>query len=113
LVEQATRGLQRLSRTVEDVLDLAQLQETGIELARELVVPESLLAEVAVAHELMAAEHGHVLRIEDSSDAARVLVDRRRMLQVLGNLVANALRYSPPRTAIHLAAVVCGDEVRL
>lgn len=113
LVEQATRGLQRLSRTVEDVLDLAQLQETGIELARELVSPESLLAEVAVAHELMAAEHDHVLRIEDSSDAAAVLVDRRRMAQVLGNLVANALRYSPPRTTIRLAAMACGDEVRL
>jgi signal transduction histidine kinase len=113
LVDQATRGLQRLSRTVEDVLDLAQLQETGIELTRELVRPESLLAEAAVAHELMAAEHGHVLRIEDSSDAPAVLVDRRRMSQVLGNLVANALRYSPPRSTVRLAATLHGDEVRL
>ncbi|MGH2471375.1 MAG: GAF domain-containing sensor histidine kinase [Candidatus Limnocylindria bacterium] len=112
LVEQATRGLQRLSRTVEDVLDLAQLQETGIELTRELVQPESLLAEVAAAHELMAAEHGHVLRVGDDGEAPAVLVDRRRMSQVLGNLVANALRYSSPRSNVRLSATLHGDEVR-
>jgi signal transduction histidine kinase len=112
IVAQGTRGLQRLSRNVEDLLDLAQLQEARIELSRELLRPDALLSEVAAAHELMAGERAQTLRVECAVEGMAVLADRRRMSQVLGNLVANAIRYSPASTTIRIVATRAGDEVR-
>jgi signal transduction histidine kinase len=112
LIAQATRALQRLSRTVEDLLDLAQLQEARIELVREFSRPEALLADVAAAHELMASDRGQTLEVQCAQDLPDLLVDRRRMSQVLGNLVANAVRYGPPQSAIVLTAGYSDGEVR-
>lgn len=111
LTAQAMRALRRLSRTVEDLLDLAQLQEARIELVREFTRPEALLADVAAAHELMAGERGQTLEVRSDPRLPELFVDRRRMSQVLGNLVANAIRYAPPRTAIVLGAEQRETEV--
>lgn len=112
LVEQAERHVQRLQRNVEDLLDLAQLQEARIELQREFTTPRALFREVVSAHEPLAAAKRQRIRIGIEGDVPAVLVDRRRMQQVVGNLVANACRYAPEATDIELGAERAGDEVR-
>ncbi|MGH2377218.1 MAG: ATP-binding protein [Candidatus Limnocylindria bacterium] len=111
LIEQAERHVVRLQRNVEDLLDVAQLQEARIELQREFVDSASLLVELAAAHEPIAAAKQQRIVVA-SGDAPPVLVDRRRIQQALGNLVQNACRYAPDRTEIVLRAERAGDEVR-
>lgn len=112
LVEQAERHVRRLGRSVEELLDLAQLQEARIELQREFVAPEALLGEVAAAHEpVLAAKRQRVL-VSAGATLPPVLVDRRRMQQILGNLVQNASRYSPEGTTVALRAQRIGPTVR-
>ena len=112
LIDQARRNVQRLQHDVEDLLDLAQLQEAKIELSREFVPPEALLAEVASAHEVIATQRSQRLVVDCVPGMPPVLVDRRRMQQVLGNLVANAVRYSPEGGSIRLRAERAGGEIR-
>jgi len=112
LVDQAERHVGRLQRNVEDLLDIAQLQEARIELQREFTGTPALLAEVVSAHEPIAAAKGQTLRVTLEEGLPPVLVDRRRMQQVLGNLVLNASRYAPEDTLIELRAKRVGDEVR-
>ncbi|MGH2451143.1 MAG: sensor histidine kinase, partial [Candidatus Limnocylindria bacterium] len=95
------------------LLDLAQLREARIELAREFVTPAGLLADVAATHELMATAKRQTLLVRCPDDLGAVLVDRRRMSQVLGNLVANAIRYSPAEGHVTLRGERRGGEVRL
>ncbi|HUG55631.1 MAG TPA: ATP-binding protein [Candidatus Limnocylindrales bacterium] len=113
LIEQARRNVDRLQRHVEDLLDLAQLRQARIELAREFVKPAALLAEVAAAHEVMSTAKRQTLLVRCPDDVGPVLVDRRRMAQVLGNLVANAIRYSPEAGNVTLRGERRGSEVRL
>jgi K+-sensing histidine kinase KdpD len=112
LIDQARRNVQRLQHDVEDLLDLAQLQEAKIELSREFVSPEALLAEVASAHEVIATQRSQRLVVDCDRGIPPALVDRRRMQQVLGNLVANAVRYSPEGGSIRLCAERAMGELR-
>jgi signal transduction histidine kinase len=112
LIDQAERHVQRLQRNVEDLLDLAQLQEARIELQREFVGARSLLGDVAAAHEPILAARHQRFRVVCGDEVPPVLVDRRRMQQVVGNLVQNASRYAPERTTVELRAERADGVVR-
>ena len=112
LYDQVSRNLQRLSQTVQDLIDLAQLREARIELEREYLPGRELLEETARAHQLLATERGQTLVIEGSSDLPLAYVDRARILQVLGNVVANAIRYGPMDLPIALECERVDNELR-
>lgn len=111
LVGQAERHAQRLTRSVGELLELAQLQEAKVRLEREFVPCDALLGEVTAAHEALADARRQ--RLEVSSTAPPLYVDRRRMLQVLGNLVSNAIRYSPEGGTIRITAAPRDGQVEL
>jgi signal transduction histidine kinase len=113
LIATARRHVERLDRTVQDLLDLAHLQETRIELEREYVAPGVLLHEAASAHEVIAAQRGQGIAVEDHGAPPLAYVDRRRMQQILGNLVANAIRYAPEQSTITLRATADDGKLRL
>jgi signal transduction histidine kinase len=113
LIAQARRHVERLDRTVQDLLDLAHLQEAHIELEREYVAPGLLLHEAAAAHEVLAAQKGQGIIVEDQGAPPLAFVDRRRMQQILGNLVANAVRYAPEQSLITLRAAAEDGKLRL
>jgi signal transduction histidine kinase len=105
--------VERLDRTVQDLLDLAHLQETRIDLEREYVAPAVLLHEAASAHEVIAAQRGQGITVLDQGAPPLAYVDRRRMQQILGNLVANAIRYAPEQSTITLRATADDGKLRL
>ena len=113
LVDQAERHVQRLQRMVEDLLTLAQLQEARVDLEREFVSARMLLADVALSHEALASARRQRIRLKCDEDLPPILVDRRRMGQVLGDLVDNAARYAPEETTIELRAERVDGAVRL
>ncbi len=98
-----------MNALVSDLLDVARI-ETG-ELA---VAPEP--AELAVL--LDRARNGfsngggtHTLAIDIEPDLPLVMADRRRIVQVLGNLLSNAARNSPESSVIRMSAVREGVHV--
>ncbi len=113
LIAQARRHVERLDRTVQDLLDLAHLQETRTALEREYVSPSVLLNEAAGAHAVLAARRGQEIAVAANGAPPLAYVDRRRMQQILGNLVANAVRYAPERTTITLGASAGEGRLRL
>jgi len=90
------RNARRLLRLVNDLLLLAQAQAGRLELERELVDLSELVAD---AYELgrPLAEQGHLaLRLDAPAPGiAMVSGDRLRLGQLLDNLVANALKFTP------------------
>ena len=94
---------QRLERLVGDLLDLARLERAEFRVARE---PVDLGAIAASARERLVAEaRERDLRIELSVlPGAAALADRDRLLQVVSNLLENALRVTPRGGSITLAA---------
>lgn len=110
-VSVAARGTRRLSRLVEDIIDLERL-ETGLFGFRP--VPHDLHALLVEAVESLAplterAGVGLVLH----ETPAHVLCDGDRVQQALINLVGNAIKFTAPGGSIHLEAVHRGEEVEV
>lgn len=113
LIAQARRNVDRLQYTVQELLDLAQLQQASIELDREHVPCDALLAEAAAAVEVIAERRGQRIVTEVEPALPAAFVDRRRIQQVLGNLLTNAVRYAPEHSTITLRASADGDRLQL
>jgi PAS domain S-box-containing protein len=107
MVEMAIGNCDRLVRLVNDILDFDSVEKGRLPLHRHPVEAVDLLRRAAdVAHS--AASQVHInFRID--ARPARVLADQERILQVLNELVTNAIKFSPPETVIRLAALVPGS----
>jgi len=84
----------RVAALVEELLDLTQLQMgRSLELNR---APTDLIAvarEVVAEHQQLSARH--TLRVETSEPEVVGDWDKRRLMRVLGNMLENAIKYSP------------------
>ena len=104
----ATEELERMRRIVEDLLLLARLDE-GMPLARQPVEVE-LVAREALLRGMQLERREHTVAIEEGLS---VEADPERLLQVLTNLVTNAVRHGGSDATIAIAARREGSRVAI
>ncbi len=102
MIDIAIANSDRLIRLVNDILDFDSVERGRLPLHRQPIEAIDLLRRAAdVAHS--AAAQAHIsFRIE--APLAPVFADEDRILQVLNELVTNAIKFSPQETTILLAA---------
>ena len=88
---------------MEDINDVSRAEEGRIELDRSPQGVSGLLHAATEAHKEAYATKGVALTM-DADPGLAVDVDRQRMGQVLGNLLTNALRHTPPGGRVTLEA---------
>ncbi len=92
----------RMNRLIGDLLDATRLEADTLSLERAPHDPVVLAREALLEAATLAATKGIEI-VPDLHDALPpVNVDRGRILQVLGNLLANAIRFTPPKGGIRL-----------
>jgi PAS domain S-box-containing protein len=102
MVEMAIANSDRLIRLVNDILDFDRVGKGKLPLDR-LPVEAMVLLRRAADVAYPQANQAHItLRIE--APPMQVLADEERILQVLNELVANALKFSQSDTTIRLSA---------
>lgn len=100
----------RLSRLVDDLLDLARLDAGQVSFAREPVDLNALIARVIDRLSLRAGEKS--VRLENAvAGLPTVVGDGDRLAQVFTNLVDNAIKHTPAGGRIRLRADARGLEV--
>ena len=103
MVEMAIGNSDRLIRLVNDILDFDSVERGKLPLNRAPVNVLDLLRRAAdVAH---AAATQAQMSIRAVAGKLNVLADEERILQVLNELVSNAIKFSPPETSIHHSAL--------
>ncbi|MBO9710929.1 MAG: PAS-domain containing protein [Caulobacter sp.] len=103
----------QLARSIDDVLDMAQIDAGEMALEIEDVRVASLLAD-AQERGLKAAQLGGVtLAVECDKDVGLIRGDHKRLSQILDHLIENALRQTPPDGVVTLSARRALGEVRL
>ena len=96
---------QRMSRLVQDLLDLAKMEAGHVELDFRRVDVGQLLQRVHRKYTVMARERGIRLECElPEQELVLENADEGRLEQVLANLLSNALRHTPADKAIRLSA---------
>ena len=102
MIEMAIGNSDRLIRLVNDILDFDSVERGRLPLHRQPVEAVDLLRRAADVAHSAAAQANITFRIE--APLAPVFADQDRILQVLNELVTNAIKFSPRETAIRLAA---------
>ena len=109
----AVDEIRMLTGLVEDLRTLALAEAGTLALHCETTDLSVLAHEVAASFEALAAQARVRLRVETPDDLPLVELDPLRIRQVLGNLVANALRYAPADSEILIAAEPGVDRITL
>jgi signal transduction histidine kinase len=102
--------MHKLSRLVDDLrlLTLAEGGQLQLDL-QALDVPQ-LLADVRDAFAYQAGEDGIALALDVAESLPPLVADPQRLGQVLGNLMANALRHTPSGGDVTLGAALESDD---
>ena len=109
MVTIAVENTDRLVRLINDILDIERINSGDIDM-RQQSCDAAELIQRAVEGIGQAATDAHVRLIEDAQPAA-LLADRDRVLQTLTNLISNAVKFSPPGTAVRASCMRRDDEV--
>ena len=109
MLEVAIGNCDRLVRLVNDILDFDRVEKGGMPLHLQTMPAADILRRAAdVEHE--AALKAHITFRFDAPLSVKVRVDLDRILQVLAELVSNAIKFSPPQTIIKLGAQASGSN---
>ena len=90
------RAVRSLLTLVDDLLELSRAESGQLRLSIQPVDIRQLVCDTAAEHRAAAEARGHRLEVEIADAVGTVHTDHGRVVQILGNLVSNAIKYTPP-----------------
>jgi signal transduction histidine kinase/DNA-binding response OmpR family regulator len=94
-VDMARQAATRMNQLVDQLLDLARAQAGTITVAAAPVQLDRLAREVIERYRAAAASKQLTIVLGASADDISIVGDPERLAQVLGNILTNAIRFSP------------------
>lgn len=104
------RSAERMNRLIVDLLDLASIRAARLKVERRPVEVAGLIEDTLEGFRVIAEEKGVQLAGETEHDE-QVNCDRDRVLQILANLVGNAIKFTPGGGSVTLRAQVSRHEM--
>ncbi|WP_207480445.1 PAS domain-containing sensor histidine kinase [Arenibaculum pallidiluteum] len=98
---------------IEDVLDVSRIEAGQTQLRPEPMPLEGVLLECRAWIARRAEEHGVRLTLDLPTPCPRLHADRRAVRQMILNLLANAVKFTPPGGSVALAVRETGSGVEL
>ncbi len=101
------RRTEHMARLVDGILEVSRMQRGKVELRLETTDLRDMIAEGIDEYRAQLSEHGLMLVADLPDEPVHVWADRMRLVQVIDNLVANAVRYTPSggRVTVRLAKI--------
>lgn len=100
LVQLGRRESERVIRLINDMLDMKKLEAGKLVLYRQNLDPSDVVAQTIEAMEAFAREHKITLKCNIAAGAPKIYADKDLLVQVITNLVANAIRFSPENSEV-------------
>ena len=107
------RENQKLKGHIDKVLELASLESTTYRLDRQLIDPAPVVARVVANFRYRAAERGGTVTLAADAPTRRLSVDEMHFVNVIENLLDNALKYGPPGGTVVVRTAVSDDHWHL
>jgi PAS domain S-box-containing protein len=106
------RSAERMNRLIGDLLDSASVDAGKLVVEPEPTAVAPLVEEALDAMRPLAATKALVLESDVPEDVPRVWADPSRLQQVFGNLLGNAVKFTPRGGRITVSAAPVGDRVQ-
>jgi signal transduction histidine kinase/ActR/RegA family two-component response regulator len=107
------RQMQQLTHLVDDLLDVSRVSRGLIELRREVLRLDEVLAAATEATRPLVVSRRHTVVRESGANGLHVSGDRVRLVQVFSNLLNNAAKYTEPGGRIEIEASSAGSVVHV
>jgi heavy metal sensor kinase len=109
ILESAREEVDKMSRTVSNLLTLARVDEGKLDLlTKQVNLPEEIEAAVTPLRPLAESKR---LRLEVDAEPCTAQADPQRLHQALTNLIENAIKFVPPGGEVHVTTWRRSDEV--
>lgn len=102
----------RMNRLIGDLVDIASIESGMLAVAREVGDPAQVVTEALEIFQAKAAENAITLVAEIVPPLPHAAYDPARILQVLTNLLSNALKFTPANGRVVVRVEHIGDEIR-
>ena len=112
-LEMIDRQVGHLARLIDDLLDVSRIVSGKLEMARERCDFAAVVRELVDEYRGPIESSGLRLSAELASGPFYVSGDRRRLLQVVGNLLQNARKFTPPGGTVSVKLSARDDRVQL
>ncbi len=112
LIELANSNCERLTMLLNDILDLQKIAAGKMEFIYVCNNVSALLTETISLNQTFAAEYNVNLIMKETHPSLHIYVDRDRTIQVLTNLISNAVKFSKPHDTVELIAKRFNNLVR-
>jgi signal transduction histidine kinase len=111
LVQIAKTNTDRLVRLVNDILDIEKLEFGQLKLQPSEVEVSALLQEAKLQNQAYADKYLVRLDLISPTDATPIYLyqDKFRLLQILSNLISNAIKFSPSHSVVKLSYQLQGQ----
>jgi signal transduction histidine kinase/DNA-binding response OmpR family regulator len=103
----------RQAQLVEDILQISRIDAGRLEMQPRATDLNSLAETIFASRKVLADERGLAMEYHPATPGPMVLVDPDRMMQVLGNLVTNAIQYTPRKGKIIISTGTAEEGGRL
>ena len=100
----AVRNTARLEGLVNDIMDYSKIMAGKLGITKENCDPRALLNEAADGLRATALAQGVKLAVDDCEPLPEISAESRRVIQVLTNLVSNAIKFTPARGRVTVTA---------
>jgi PAS domain S-box-containing protein len=110
IIQRATQGMERL---VNDLLDMARIDAGAFTVRKEPLDIGAVIRELVELFEPQALAKQIVLRAELQEGIPPVQADRDRLVQVLSNLVGNALKFTAAGHKVDVREAICEGGVQI
>lgn len=107
-----SNGISQIARLIEDLVDWASIEQGKFRLETNLFDPGGMVEEVVVGPQTRAATRGLSLKTDLEKGLATISADKKRLAQVLNNLLENAIRHTPKGGSIVVKVSRDGPAVR-
>ncbi len=104
-VEAIATSADRLSQQINTVLDYSQGEAGALPIARSPVDVAAMVKSIADDHAEAAASKGIELQLDVADNVGEILGDEQRLLQAIGHLADNAIRYGRDDGRVIIAVV--------
>jgi signal transduction histidine kinase len=107
------RAADEMNRLIGDLLDVTRIEAGRLSVETAATSVHSLLDRLEEAHAPAAREKQLVWEVQRPDERIALDVDEGRILQALGNLVGNAIKFTPEGGTVRVVTEWAGDRVRI
>lgn len=113
LLEIAHNNCERLIRLINDILDIEKIEAGKMTFIMKVTSIDEILQTALETNQGLSEKYNVPIVLKGETHDIKVNVDKDRLIQVITNLISNAMKFSPPGSNVTVCADIVQDKIKV